>query len=692
MPASEPIRRLHWLLWALLIWAGLIMARLVQLQVFQHGSLLAAAERQQQKEVEIPALRGSMFDRTGQPLAKTLKADSVAIDPQKVPDFKQAAYLLSNALELNPAELQRRMESYKARGLRFMWVLRKLTPQQSERVRALNLDWLEFRQEMRRYYPNGQLAAHVLGSVGYNGESDIERGNAGIELTFEKDLGGRPGLARMFNDSRQNPYDSIVTRDPEPGADLTLTIDPVIQYQAERHIEEAVKASGARTGSVVALDPYTGDVLAMANYPTYDPNSAPGSAREAQEARNNLAISTPFEPGSVFKVITMAAALESTNLTPSTLINCGNGSLRLFGRVIHDEKSYGVLPMADVLAKSSNIGTIQVALATGDQKLYEYQRKFGFGRKTGIELPGESGGTLRPVERWMKSSIGSLAMGHELAVTSVQLAVAGAAVANGGVMLKPRLVMSRQRPGQAVERFAPEKGERILRPEVAIQLRQMMEGVVLHGTGKRAVLPGYTSGGKTGSAQIYDPAVRAYTHTYNASFLGFAPVTNPKIVIAVTLHRTTGGTSGYGGVRAAPVFREVAVGAMRMLDVPQDLPSGTLHELGEPVDENDLSIAGLGESPLGQQAVSSVTPPLALAGSSDSDQSQRHFLGEERPGVTVGPRVPDFRGMTKRAVLAASTAAGVEVEVSGDGLARAQDPPPGAVLPPRGAVRIQFDR
>jgi cell division protein FtsI (penicillin-binding protein 3) len=307
----------------------------------------------------------------------------------------------------------------------------------------------------------------------------------------------------------------------------------------------------------------------------------------------------------------------------------------------------------------------------------------------------------------MKSSIGSMAMGHELAVTSIQLATAGAAIANGGTLIKPRLVMARQHPGGNIERFAADKGERILQPETAIQLRQMMEGVVLHGTGTRAVLQGYTSGGKTGSAQIYDAELRTYTHTYNASFLGFAPVTNPRVVIAVTLHRTTGGTQGYGGVRAAPVFREVAMSAMRMLDVPQDLPTARPEEISG-ADEVDLPIASLADPELAQRSVSSVTPPLALAGSSELAQSQRPFLSGGVPSLTAGaikdvgspgrkpgdsgPRVPDFRGKTIRDVVRESTAAGLNVEVVGTGLAMAQYPAPGAAVEPHASVTVQFGR
>ncbi|MGH9594457.1 MAG: penicillin-binding transpeptidase domain-containing protein, partial [Bryobacteraceae bacterium] len=337
-------------------------------------------------------------------------------------------------------------------------------------------------------------------------------------------------------------------------------------------------------------------------------------------------------------------------------------------------------------------------LKVGDQNLYDYVRKYGFGAKTGIELPGEAAGRLRDVKNWMPSSIGSVAMGHEVSATSIQLAMAGAVVANGGMLVKPRLVMSRHRPGEPVETFAPEKPERVIRPETAIQMRQMMEGVVLHGTGKGyANLKGYTSGGKTGSAQIYDVQAKAYTHHYNASFLGFAPVANPQVVIAVTLEGTSGGSAGYGGPVAAPVFREVAMTALRMLDVPKDLPGEDPRISKGPPDANDLSIADLGDPPAGQQYVSSVTRPPAQgetpASARESSLGQRPFFVRQLAGTQlVGPEAPDFRGMTVRAVLEESAAEGLDIERVGSGLARDQYPPPGTPLPPHSLVRVQFGK
>jgi cell division protein FtsI (penicillin-binding protein 3) len=307
---------------------------------------------------------------------------------------------------------------------------------------------------------------------------------------------------------------------------------------------------------------------------------------------------------------------------------------------------------------------------------------------------------LRRLNQWEATSIGSVAMGHEVGGTSIQLALAGAVVANGGMRVKPRLILARQKPGAAEERIAAEKPERVIQPETAIKMRQMMEGVVLHGTGKQAILRGYTSGGKTGSAQIYDFKAKAYTHHYNASFLGFAPVANPQIVIAVTLVGTSGGGAGYGGAVAAPVFRQVATSGLRMLDVPKDLPDSTTRVAkADKLNGNDLAIAGLSAAaPLDLSDSSSsphntsVTPPVRSepttpVGEASSDQ--RPFLTAR---TAFGPKVPDLRGLTLRAVLEESAAAGLLIEVQGEGLARAQDPPPGGVLAPGTRIRVQFTR
>jgi cell division protein FtsI (penicillin-binding protein 3) len=438
----------------------------------------------------------------------------------------------------------------------------------------------------------------------------------------------------------------------------------------------------------------------MANFPRFDPNLPPGP-NEPPNARSNLAISTPFEPGSVFKVVTLSAALETTKLTPDSIVPAGS-HIKVYDRVIKDEHPHGPMSMADVLAHSSNVGAIQIGMKVGDHSLYKYQRRFGFGQKTGIDLPGESSGLLRRVENWNATSIAFLSIGHEISVTSLQLALAGAAIANGGMLLKPRLVISRQKPGQPAEVFPHEKPERIIAPETAIQMRRMMEGVVLRGTGKGyANLKGYTSGGKTGTAMIFDLKAKVYTHKYNASFLGFAPVANPQIVIIVTLEGTSGGTAGFGAPVAAPVFREVAMKALRMADVPQDLPDGLQRTSVEAPESKDVNIAGMAgappqlQRPPGSQSASSVTRPPAQADSpapaGESASSREGSFPQESSGRRL-LSTPDYRGMTLRAVLEESSAAGVAVEVQGTGLARNQQPPPGSPLPQFARVRVQFGR
>ena len=700
---ADPInRRFEWLLWGLLVWVFAIFARLVWLQVMHHDELLKLAQQQQQKTVGILAVRGTIFDRTGQPLAKSLPAESICVNPAKLPDPGVAAELLARVLDMDKQKLYNKIALARRHGSGFLWVKRKVTADEATRLRSLKLDWVEFREDSRRYYPRGFMASHLVGSLGMVDDGaasdDKEHGTAGIEATLEEDLSGRPGSALVYTDVHQDAYDSVVLRQPQAGADITLTIDPNLQFFAERELDKAMASSGAKTGSVVALNPTTGEIYAMANAPRFDPNR-PAGPGEPAAARSDLAISTPYEPGSVFKIVTLAAALETTNMTPQTVVFCYNGTFKLRGRVIHDTHSYGSLTMADVLAKSSNIGAIQFGLAVGEKTLYEYVRKFGFGSKTGIELPGESTGMVRKVKDWGPSSIGSVSMGHEISTTALQLALAGAVVANGGMLVKPQILLSRKRPDGEAELIPREPAQRVIKPETAILLRQMMEGVVLHGTGKEAILKGYTSAGKTGSAQIFDLRTKTYTHFYNSSFLGFAPVENPQIVIAVTLNATTNGSQGFGGVVAAPVFREVATAALRMLDVPKDLP--------------DSLVTSANTS--GTRPVSSVTPPpvqvgvaspitsggdaprLAAnltipGGPADNSHLDRRPFSMAPQAPSTGVKVADFRGMTLRAVLEEAAEQGLPVEVSGEGIARAQDPPPGSPLPPNGQVRVQFGR
>ena len=661
MLEAQSTRRLKWLLRGLLVWFAVIFVRLVWLQVFRHDDFERLAQQQQQKEVEVPALRGAIFDRDGHPLAKSLPAQSICINPQRVPNVRVAADILSSMLNLNHAKLLERIQSAKLRGSGFLWIKRKVESSEADRLRSLNLEWVEFRNEMRRFYPRGELTSHVVGSTGIVEDEVVERGNAGVEEEFDEELAGRPGLALQYTDVRQNAYDSVITRSPEPGESITLSLDSNLQYVAETELDKAIQSSGAKTGSIVALNPYTGDVLVMANYPRFDPNAAPGPD-DPPSARSNLAITTPFEPGSVFKVVTITAALESLKYKPETMIPCGS-VLKVYDRTIKDEHPHGPFSMADVLAHSSNVGAVMIGQKVGDKALYRYQRKFGFGEKTGIELPGESAGLLKHVEDWSATTVDFTSFGHEVAVTSLQLALAGAAIANGGMLVKPRLILAKQKPGGPVQHFDPEPPQRIIEPETAIQMRGMMEGVVLRGTGKGyANLRGYTSAGKTGTAQIFDLKSHVYTHRYNASFLGFAPVGNPQIVMIVTLEGTNGGEAGFGAPVAAPVFREVAMAALRMLDVPKDLPDTPVTASNDashqPAGLTDSAAAvenqahQVADSARGQRSVSSVTPPPAGGGapafpgtsvsSQEGNSGRRFFLASSGDGAAKLPMRVQF--------------------------------------------------
>ncbi len=674
-------KRLIWIGCAILFWGVLILVQLFRLQVVHHADYVNAAHRQQEQTLETAAPRGSIFDRSGQLLAGSVKRDSVYLDPLLVPDMKVASDILSAVLRIDRTALYGRMRSYAANQKGFMWVARSIDLDQYERLRSLHLDWIRFENESRRNYPRNTLAAHVIGAV--DGE---ENGQWGLEKSLDDDLRGLPGSVSMLTDAKGRGIDSHEEAEPRPGADITLSIDERIQLPAQDAIARAVLEAHAESGSVVVMDPYRGDILAIASYPPFDPNQPPGR-HEDPKARFNHAVSVPFEPGSVFKVFTLSAALETTDLKPTSMINCYSGKFTMAGRTVHEAHGgYGVIPMEMVLAKSSNIGAIQVGLRVGSAKLYEYVRRFGLGSRTGVPLPAESPGIVRKLAKWRTTSLMSVSMGHEVGVTTLQLAQACSAVANGGLLVPPRLIL--KKGGAAVPVTNP---HRILRPETTITMRKMMETVVLVGTGKKARLSGYSSAGKTGSAQIFDYSTGRYTHSYNASFMGFAPVTNPAIVVVATLNGTHG-SAGYGGVVAAPVFHDVAGEALRVLDVPRDLPDQVPNETG-------IRVADLDAPPI----VDGPQDPPALeeadAQTLEAPAAKPRVYGPELPPAPVvpaavvaketGPKAPNFIGLSMRSVVALAQSQGLPVIMAGTGIVRTQAPPPGAVL--HGGERIRVD-
>lgn len=669
------------------LWVFVIFCRLVWLQVARHDALLEQARRQQYLVTSIPPQRGPLLDRNGRLLAKTLFLDSVSVNPRQVPNDEVAADILSGALNLDRQELLRRMRQplqcpgchKPLEGRRgFVWVKRRLSPEESARIRDLanHLKWIQISREPQRYYPNATLAAHVVGSVNAEG-----RGNLGLEQALEKELAGSPGRIEMLRDVRERPIESRLARPVEHGAAVTLTLEAGIQFVAERELRTAAQAAHAETGSVVVLKPATGEILAMASYPTFDPASPPQPG-EPDYFRFNHAFSVPFEPGSVFKIVTLAAALDTGVIGPEDQVFCYNGHFAMFGRVVHEAKhGYGWLTASEVLVKSSNIGAIQIGMKLGERRLWEYVRRFGFGQRTRVPLPAESSGTVRELARWGQTSLGSVAFGHEVSATTLQLAQACAVIANGGLLVKPRLILHRQKPPAKPVAESAEPPSRVIQPETAILMRRIMEQVVLRGTGKSARLDGYSSGGKTGTAQIYDPVCKCYTPYYNASFVGFAPVPNPAVVVAVTLNRVR----LYGGVVAAPVFRAVATEALLMLDVPKDLPEPAAPPSREPVEADDLAIAQVDAPP---EDLAAPHPPAQLA--KNLPPALPAALAPSFEPADAGPRTPVFTGKSLRAVLEESFARGVPVEVVGTGIARSQNPPGGSPLAPGQPVRVEF--
>jgi len=654
------LRRLRRFAQFTLLWAVVILLRLVQIQIVRHGEFrrLADAEHEHLIKVELP--RGAILDRNGQRLAMSLPVDSVYVNPLQIRDAGVASEILASILNLDQQRLLADMNDAMASHRGFLWIKRKLEPEESARLRSLNLDWINFQQESRRFYPYKELAAHVVGSVGID-----EGGLEGVERRLNNVLAPHVGLVRVSSDVRGHGFAEEMTSDaPQAGQDVRLTLDSRLQYIAERELKRTIVDHHCWNGSVVAMDPRTGEILAMASYPTFDPNTPPEKSDDPK-ARFNNAVSVPFEPGSVFKVVTLTAALETTSIRPDTVIPCGSGVLHMFGRTIHDHEAYAALPMWGVLAHSSNIGAIQIGLRVGKQNLYDYVRRFGFGERSGLPLPGDARGLVRPPKQWQATSIASVSMGHEVLVTTVQLARACSVIANGGYLVTPHLVMNQQ--------VAPPR--QVIRPETTFTMRRMMEEVVLVGTGKNARLDGYSAAGKTGTAQIAQDG--KYTHLYNSSFMGFAPVANPAIVVVVTASGATG-HDGFGAEVSAPVFKTLTQAALRFMDVPRDLPGSSPDPDTGKADDNDLAIADL-------------APPLALpeetSDAEDESESQRAVFSDN---LLAAPKVPNFVGLSVRAVMQEATADGIPVMVRGHGIARVQAPLAGALLPPGEKVRIEF--
>jgi cell division protein FtsI/penicillin-binding protein 2 len=731
--------RLYALSGWLCLWLLTICLRLVYLQIFCYGDFERRALHQQQRSFELSPKRGVIYDRAGRELAMSIQVDSAFVVPSEAPDLANTISLVTRITQDDPRVVLADCSAHKT----FCWVARKADAEVIERIRALNLQGIHFQKEPKRFYPKRELAAQVLGYVGTD-----DQGLSGLERQFNQQLRGKPGKLMISVDARKRWFASV-EKEPEAGDSLVLTVDQNIQYIAERELERGMEETHAIAGTVIVENPHTGEVLALTNRPTFNPNIR----REIKnDALKDRAVSDIYEPGSTFKMVTISAGLEEKITRPDEMFDCQMGSIVINGMRIRDSRPHGMLSVADIIAESSDVGAIKVALRLGDERFYKYIRAFGFGQQTGIELPGETRGLTKPVERWSKVSIGAISMGQEIGISPLQLASLISTIANDGVHVPPRIVAGTIAAGTIPPQNAPEnapqtiafqpaEGTRVISSLTAAEMRQMLQGVVLHGTGRKAILEGYSSAGKTGTAQKVDPATGAYSKTkYVASFAGFAPINDPQIAVVVILDSAVG--LHQGGQVSAPVFQRITQQVLEYLHVPhdvqlppsrqvllarRDVPEASLEESSPDHLGASLDMAEANETPAtpvavkpgtiaaqvvpaaltaretGRQAdhpapTASITAssPAASLPASQSGSSPTQKLPAS--GMVVldveegGIEVPSFLGKNLRVAIEAAQDAGLDLDAIGSGVAREQSPQPGAHVAAGSRITVRFGR
>jgi len=634
-PSADALRYRVLLLAAVLAlaFAG-VTARLAWLQIVRHADLATLAERQYARTVVLHAQRGPIVDRNGAPLATSSPAESLFAQPRAVGDPVRVAARLAPILGLPETDLHATLTA----GRSFVWLKRRLPPAVAAEVRALREPGLGFLAEPLRLYPNRELAAHVVGFDGVDG------GLEGVERAFDEALAGTPGKAIVGRDALgREVVTEAVLQTPAPGQGVMLTLDRTIQYLAERELDAAYRRTQARAAMAVVLDPRTGDVLASAIRPTFNPNRFLDVP--SRDVWRNRVVTDPFEPGSTFKVILAAAALEEGVVAPDARIYGENGAITIARTTIHDWKKYGWLTFSEVLQNSSNVGSIKVGLALGRERYYRYMSAFGFGALTGVGLAGESRGLLREPQRWSVLSLPTMSIGQEVSVTALQLVAAVGAVANGGTLMQPRLVRATfDAAGRETRRFEARALRQVIAPETARTLTRLLTRVVAAGTGRHAAIPGYEVAGKTGTAQKLDPATRRYSRAPGVlSFVGFAPADDPRFVMLVLLDEPR--TEKWGSEAAAPIFAAIGGEVLRHLEVP-------------PGDTAPLQI---------------------VTGAPDHAPAPRVRLVSTAVEAAEGgaAAMPDLRGRTLREALAALAPLGVRVDIDGQGRVAQQSPVPG---------------
>ena len=640
-----------------LLWSVAIESRLFYLQVTRHADLASRAERQQMRTVSAPAKRGEIVDRHGRVLAYSVDAESIYAVPTEISNPAGAADALCGALADCSLQDRQGIADRIRRGRAFVYVRRQASPEQAGRVAALQLEGVGFMKESRRFYPNRDLAAHLLGYVGLDNS-----GLGGIEATYDGLIKGNPGTVLIQTDARRHAF-SRIERPPTAGASLELTIDQYLQHVAERELRAGVESSGAAGGSAIVMDPATGEILALANYPTFNPNAY--RAFDDQQRRNR-AIQDLYEPGSTFKIVTASAALEEKVFTPEDQVETSPGRIRFGSRVIDEDKghNYGLLSFGDVIVKSSNVGAIKIGLKVGPQRMSEYVKRYGFGRSSSPDFRGESPGIVWSAASLSDSALASVSMGYQVGVTPLQMAAAVSAVANGGELLQPRVVRAVVRDGKRLP--VPRKViSRTVSADTAAAMTAIMEQVVDRGTGKLSMVAGFTIAGKTGTAQKVVNG-RYSNSEYNVSFVGFVPSRDPVFTIVVVVdspHKVP----PYGGTVAAPIFQRIADAGLRHTGVPPSInaPAPILIARHEP------------------------TGPTRSASAPDGAATIVTMAG---PAAGTAAAFPDLRGLSAREALRSLTRLGLTARLHGTGVVVDQDPAPGSAIDPGAPSVLRLDR
>ena len=569
---------------------GALSVKLFLIQIRDRDFLVSYAERQLRRTLVLRPKRGEILDAQGRPLAVSVEAPSLYANPQEIGNPREAARSLSPILGVPGAELERKLSGDR----RYVWLQRKISPEEKRKIMDLEIDGLGFAAESRRFYPKRELASSLLGFVGVD-----EKGLSGVELAFEGQMGGRAGRGEIERDARGRSIhpEARVLLSPRAGADVRLTIDEVLQFIVEKELAAQVAQVGARRGIGVMVEPASGRVLAMASVPGFNPNAY---ERFPAERWREAALQEVYEPGSTFKLVTAAAYLEAGG-DWRRMFFCEEGLLRLGGGyTLRDHKRFGWLSAEQVIVHSSNIGTYKLGMEVGSARLYRMARRFGFGEAMELGLPGQSGGILRPPARWSGTSLAAISIGQEVGVTPLQMVMAAAAIANGGVMPAPRLVEDVEREGQPVWLPARQEARRVVSPRTAALLAHTMRKVVAEGSGVQAEVPGYGAAGKTGTAQKVDRETKTYSRTkFVMSFVGFVPFKSPRLALLVAIDEGRAKEGAWGGSVAAPVWRRIAWQSLRYLRVP---PEGArVLEVAGPAPSAPTPVSPKGSS-LGERA------------------------------------------------------------------------------------------